>query len=215
MKIHRRVVFGILLAALLFFTAFLLRDFLLENFVKPIALLLWSGNRLIASIDQSTYWAGLILVLICFSLLRFLRRNVIQEVEHAENGNATLDRIRYWRTLILLTTHQSGRFNFLKNALQKLMKDIYAAKQSSQAPWKIHQDIEQGDMLLPDSISAFLLLGPSNNAPPNSMQRLQRLLQAPTRQVRHWQKQDEAEYYQSIDEVISFMEKELEKDDDQ
>jgi hypothetical protein len=212
MKISRRVVFGILLAGVLFFTAILLRDFLLENFVKPIALLLWTGNRLIASIDQSVYWAGLILVLIGISLLRFSTQQGIPEVDDTENGNATLDRIRYWRTLILLTSNEPHRLNFLKNAMQKLMFDIYASQQPSQVPWKIYQDIEQGDIILPGSISEFLLLGRSRNDRPNIIQRLR---QARRKRVLHWQKQGAAEYYQSIAEVISFMEKELEKNDDE
>lgn len=66
MKIDRRVIIGVLLAGLLFLTGFLLRDFLLMNIVKPMALLLWIGNRLLSSIDQVAYWVGLILVLVFY-----------------------------------------------------------------------------------------------------------------------------------------------------
>jgi len=212
MKIDRRVVFCILMAGLLFLAGILLRDFLLANFVKPIALMLWTCNRLIASIDQTAYWAGLILVLILISLLRLSRQQVIQEVDHTGRENATLDSIRYWRALILLTSNESDRLNFLKNPLQTLLKDIYALRPHSQVSGKTDEDFEQGAMMLPDSIREFLKIDPPSNVHPNLMQRPR---QAPIGFVRHWVKQDQTEYYQSIAEVISFMEKQLENEDEQ
>jgi hypothetical protein len=215
MKIDRRVVLGILLAGLLFFTGILLRDFLLANFVKPIALLLWAGNRLISSINQSAYWAGLILVLLLISLLRFSWQPAIYETDKPGNENDSLYSVRQWRTLILLTSDEADRLNFLKNSLRTLLTDIYAARSPSQAPWKIYEDFAQGDIRLPVSIREFLMLDPSAKARPTVIQRLQHLSQAPARLVRHWTKQDRAEYYQSIAEVISFLEKQLENEDEQ
>ncbi len=215
MKINRRFVFGLLVIVLLFLTGFLLRDFLLENFVKPIALLLWIGNRLIASIDQAAYWIGLILVLVFISLLRVMRRPVTYEVDSSDRENVTLSSIRHWRTLILLTTDETGRLNLLKNALQVLLKDLYASKDPTQARWKIYEDVERGDITLPESIREFLMLDPPPNARPTPLHLLQRLGQAPARLVRHWTGQEQAEYYQSIAEVISFMEQQLENEDEQ
>lgn len=211
----RRLGLGLLLAGLLFCAGFLLRDFLLAGFVRPMALLLWIGNRLIATVDQTAYWAGLILLLAFASLLRLSKQTTTYKVRHAENENATLFSIRHWRTLILLTSDETDRLNFLKQSLQRLLKDIYAAKEPSQVPWKIDEDIEQGNIRLPGTVQEFLMLAPPAQAPPTLAQRLRRLGQGPARWYRHWTKQDVTEYYQSIAEVISLMEKELENEDEQ
>jgi hypothetical protein len=81
--------------------------------------------------------------------------------------------------------------------------------------WQIYEDFEQGDIRLPDPIRKFLALYPPSKTPPTLKQRLQRHSQAPARLARRWTKQDQAEYYQSIAEVISFMEKQLENEDEQ
>ncbi len=215
MNIIRRFVIGILLAGALFLAGILLRGFLLANFVKPVALLLWIGNRLIASIDQAAYWAGLVLVLIFISLWRFSRQTAIHEVDRSGNGNATLYSFRHWRTLILLTSDEADRLNFLKRSLGTLLIDVYAARQPSHMAWKIYEDIEQGDIRLPESIRKFLMLDPPSPARPTLTQRLQRLSQAPARFIRHRTKQDRAEYYQSIAEVITFLEQQRENEDEQ
>ncbi len=215
MKIDRRVVLGLLLIGLIFSAGFLLRDFLLANLVKPMALLLWMGSRLIASIDQLTYWAGLILALLLISLPRLLRRQPGPEESRAGNATGTLYSIRHWRTLILLNTNEADRLNYLKNSLRTLLNDLYASRESSQVSLNTHDDIAQGDTRLPDSIREFLLLSPPSEAMTTQAQPWQRLSRAPARFFRRRTKQDQAKYYQSIEEVISFMEKQLENEDEQ
>lgn len=215
MKTGRRVRLGVILAGLLLLAGFLLRGWLLAHFVRPMALLLWSGSRLAAAIDQSSYWVGLILGLIAAVLVRLLRQQALLEGEPAENGNATLHSIGHWRTLILLTSSESDRLNLLKNAMQKLLKEIYASKQPSERPWKIYQEVEQGEVTLPGRVRKFLMLDPPNETRPTLMQQLRRASQAPVGKGRRWTKQERDAYYQSIAEVISFMETELENEDGQ
>lgn len=200
MNTNRRLVLGILLTGLLFLTGFLLRDFLLANIVKPMALLLWAGNRLIASIDQAAYWIGLILVLVFIGLARLTRQPVIDVVEPTKNESATLNSIRHWRTLILLSSSEPDKLDYLKPSLQTLLKALHAAREPSQALWRIHENIEQGDIRLPDSIREYLLLDPPAKTRPSLVRRLK--------------KQSQAEYYQSIAEVVSYLEKQLENEDE-
>lgn len=214
MKINRWVGIGILVSGVLLLAGILLRDFLLVNFVQPMALMLWVGRRVIISIDQSVYWAGLILAVTFITLLRLSKQQTIHETEHPHSGNATLNNMGHWRTLILLTSDETDQLNFLKHSMRTLLKDIYASKSPSLVPWKIYQGVEEGDISVPESIRNFLMLDPVPKPPPNLIERLRRFIQSPFGWGRRWTRQYQADYYRNIAESISFMENELENEDD-
>jgi hypothetical protein len=215
MKISRRMVVGILLAGLVLAAGFLLRSVILENFVRPVALLLWVVNRLLASVDQVVYWVGLILAALFITLSRIAARPMDLGEIHYTAENATLQNMNQWRALILLTRDETDRPNPLRQSLASLLKNVYASKQPNQVPWEVNEALERGDIPLPEPIRAFLMIHQAQNTRPSWLQRVRHISQLPSRWVRHWTGQDVTDYYSSIAEVISFMEKQLESDDDE
>lgn len=213
MKISRRAVLGILLFGLLLLTGILLRSAILENFVRPVALLLWMTNRVFASVDQVVYWFMLILIILFITFTRITISTKNLETFTHSAASSTLENMNLWRTMILTTQDETVRKNLLRQSLANLLRDVYASKQPHRAPWEIYDALEQGEIPLPDSLRDFLLL--NQKQPPSLIQRLQHAIQAPSRWVHHWTGQDVRDYYASIEEVIAFMEKKLESEDDE
>lgn len=217
MKISRRAVLGILLTGLFMIVGVLLRSAILENFVKPIALLLWTVNRLLASVDQIVYWIGLILIGMFITFLRaafHTLQPIDQRTIHYGGKNATLRTVDQWRIMILLTLDETDQPNHLRRNLMNLLKDVYASKQPHLVPWEVYQTLERGDIPLPEQVKAFFFQNQSQAARPSLFDRLQQLSKVPGKWVRHWKGQDVADYYASIEEVITFMEQQLEHEDD-
>lgn len=213
MNNSRRTIFGILLFGLILLTGILLRSVILEYFVRPMALLLWMINRVFISVDQVVYWFGLILVILFIIFTRITIGTKDMETFYHFTGYSALENIHQWRTMILTTQEQADQKNLLKQSLANLLKDVYASKQPNRAPWEIYDALEQGDIPLPDSIRTFLML--NQKEPPSLIQRMGQIIQAPIGWVHHWTGQDVRDYYASIEEVIVFMEKKLESEDDE
>lgn len=217
MKISRRVVLGILLTGLALMVGVMFRSAILENFVKPVALLLWTVNRLFASLDQIIYWIGLIVVGLFITFLRMAIHS-LQPVDpaliHYGKENAMLRNMDQWRTMILLTRDEIGQSNMLRRNLLTLLKDVYASKQPNQVSWEVYEALERGDIPLPEQIQQFFFLNQAQHCQPSILHWLQQAYQAPRRWIRHWKGQDVVDYYSSVEEVISFMEQRLESDDD-
>lgn len=217
MKISWRVGSGILLVGLILMVGFLLRSVILESFVQPVALLLWTGNRLLASLDQAVYWIGLILVGLLVTFIR-MAIHALQPIDHTmihySSGNTVMKKVDEWRTTILLTLDETDQPNHLRQSLLTLLKDVYTSKQPNRVAREIYEAFERGDISLPQQIQAFFFLNQAQNTRTSLFQRLNQLSRLPGKWVRHWKKQDIADYYSSIDEVISFMEQQVESEDD-
>lgn len=215
MKRSRQILFGILLLILLFLAGILLRSVIQEAIVKPVALLLWVGRRLLASIDQVVYWTGLILIGLFLAIVRMIAPPTDMGATGNSGGHNLLKDMHQWRNLILMTRNETAHPNLLTQNLATLLKNVYASRQPNLIPWQVYDALDQGDIPLPDSIRAFLSINPVENHQISLLQRLQRIRMAPGRWVRHWTRQDVSDYYASITEVISFLEQQLESEDDE
>lgn len=215
MKISRKTALGILLTILILLAGILLRSFLQENLVKPIALLLWVMRRVFDSVDQVVYWVGLIMGGLFLAILRLAPQPMDIETVRHSSGNATLKNMNQWRTLMMLTRDETDRPNLLRQNLTSLLKDLYASKQPNLVPWEVYAALERGDIPLPEATRAFLMIGQNPNARPSLRQRFVSISRLPGKWLRHWTGQDVADYYSSIADVISLMEKSLESENDE
>lgn len=100
MNISRRTIVIVLLLVLIFLLGILARSFILDNVVKPIALVLWVIWRVLQSVDQKYYWILLILSAVFYLLYRLSRETVAINQSRPSGFNATLETVRYWRNSI-------------------------------------------------------------------------------------------------------------------
>jgi hypothetical protein len=211
MKNPRRIVLIILLLALFLLLAFLFRAFLLENLVRPLAVVFWLVWSVLLSLDQYVIWSLLILAALIFVILRLARQGLLDLKSPASpDYHLTLANIDYWRTFILLTTDERARLNILKKNLVEMLVAMYTSRQPDTPHWEVTEALRQRQIPLPDNIYAFLFPPKPLALRPTFRHRLQALSQLPERLSRQWSGRATAEYYRSIDEVLIFMETSLE-----
>jgi hypothetical protein len=174
---------------------------------------LWLFWRIVRSVDQTLYWGLLIFSAVIYAFIRFARRTqasaAFEQIQPSDLG-VTLERVKYWRTSIHLTRDEIEKFNFLKRNLRTMLVTVYASQQPGMAPFEIHAALKQRQIPLPEHIYAFLFPAESSGSRRSFKQVLQTIRDIPRKRVRQWTGRDVAEYYQSIEEVISLMESALE-----
>jgi hypothetical protein len=210
----RRSALVVLLLGISLLLVFLFRSFLLENFLRPVALVLWLLVRTVQSVDQQVYWYVLIASAVIYAFVRFSRELNDTPPDPPPETNVTLENINLWRVLIPFDTDPIGKSDILKQNLGKMLATIYTSRQSEAVHWEIDEALRLGRIPLPKSIYTFLFpADPSGDDP--SLRRIpQKVLRVPETLARRWSGRDEAQYYRSIEEVLAFMESSMEKKHD-
>jgi hypothetical protein len=215
-NISRRVAVSFLVGAMVLFIGLLFWPFILNNIIKPIALVVWLLLRiLVLSVDQKYFWYAMVFVTVFF-LFRFLPREqpVIQSDVSLET-NATIKKIGYWRILFTYNDQNVRDEKTLKRELIYLLTSFYASKQSTSNHLGIYEALQQGEIPLPENIHTFLF----SLEPQESGGRIKKFFQSIRKTlqkwIRQWTGQEKAEHYRMIDEVLNLMETLLEiKHDD-
>ena len=214
MKKSRRTIIVILSAGLALLLAFTFRVFLLENVVRPIALIFWLFWRVLQSIDQRVFWSVLLFAALMFAFIR-LSAQALGEIPPppVQHYNAILANIEILRNSIRMTSERGEeglQVNLLKQNLVDMLVSLYTASQPDRPHWQVLEDLKAGRIPLPDSIHAFLFPPKVVLARPSLRQTLRRLWQAPARWADRRSGRAAAAYMHSLDEVLTYMETSLE-----
>lgn len=218
MKISRRTVSIIaFILGLFLLVGFSFPSFIQDNFITPIALVLWLFWRILRSVDEQVYWIALIFAVVMYSLIRLYRSALGSdtfEQTQSLDSNAALQQMSYWRTSIHLTSFEIDPSNSLKHNLANMLVAIYASKQLHVAPYEISSALKQRQMPLPEPIYTFLFPAQSSGAKRSIKQVLRNLRDIPRKRIRRWTGRERAEYYQLLDQVLKFMESVMENEYD-
>jgi hypothetical protein len=214
MSLPRRSAPLILLLGTALLLGFFFRNFVFENFVWPLALVVWVFWSDVLSVHQMIYWVLLILSLALYAFFRNARRSTDTSFTPSPDSNATLEEINRWRIVIPLTSDEIETENILKQNLGKMLTVIYTSRQPESAHWEVEEALRQRRIPIPESIYRFLFpAGPAEKAP--FLLRMARdILQAPGKLARRWSGRETAGYYRSIEEVLTYMESLMEKKHD-
>ena len=211
MKNPRRVLLIVLLAVLLLALAFIFRLFLLENVVRPVALVLWLFWQVLLSFDQRVVWNVLIFAALMVGLVRLAQQGLLEgKPVPAPDAHLTLANIEYWRTFILLTTDEQTQVNILKQSLLEILIAMYTSREPETPHWQVIEALKQRQVALPDAVYAFLFPPRPRAGRPSFRQALETLLRLPARWSGRRSARSAAEYYRSIEQVLTFMESSLE-----
>ncbi len=222
MKISRRTVVIIaFILGLFMLVGFSFPSFVQDNFITPIALVLWLGWRILRSVDQQVYWFALIFAVVVYCSIRLYRWALgVDTLEQTQSPaqNDALEQIRNWRTSIRITDFRIDRSNILARnlarSLAKMLAAVYASKQLHVTQYEIYSALEQREMPLPEPIYTFLFPDQSSGAKRSIKQMLRSLRDIPRRQIRRWTGREKAEYYQLLDQVLQLMESVMENEHD-
>lgn len=174
--------------------------------VRPIALVFWAFWRLLQSIDQIYYWGALIIFSTLYALYRLTRESTHTAPVKQPGENVVLENLDYWRNSIVFTCDEIDQDNLLKQNLGKMLAAIYAAQQPGTANIDIYTALHRQEIKLPDKIFKFLF-PPETTRPSFSIPILvQAIKHTYQKIVRRLSRRDVEDYYQSIDEMLTFME---------
>jgi hypothetical protein len=214
MKISGRQSLLLLLLLVFLFLGILFRSYFLDYLVRPVAILVWYIWRILTSVDQAIYWGILVFSALTYTfisiILRRLRGLAPLEPTPSSGSNATLENVRYWRTTILVTQDEIEKSNILKRDLGKMLAAMLASKQAGTSNWQVYNALKLHQIPLSEPIYAFLFPDESSGPRRNIKQILKNIWQTPRSWIRRWTHRDVMEYYQSIDQVIAFMESSME-----
>jgi hypothetical protein len=207
MKFSRRVAWVLLLLGAILFLGLLFRDFIVANVITPIGMLFLLFWRLIISVSQVVYW-GIVITfavgLAFYHLFRLLGREA--DEPPAPASDSILETIGYWRHSLEMGKDEGSTLTSLKSELRRMLVAMYAAKQPETAPFLIFEALRLHQLPLPNRLHAFLFSDEPKNKKLSWKGRLLQLAAAPEQWLRHWTGRDIAEYYQVVEETLSFME---------
>ena len=218
MKISRRTFWITSILGLLFLVGLLFPSFIQDNFVAPIALVLLLFWRILQSVDQAIYWVLLIFSALAYSFFRLYRsaqKSAAFEQTPPPDANAMLDELNYWRLAIRIACDETGKHSYtLEHNLGKVLAALYASKQPHIAQFEIYDALKLRQMPLPEDIYAFLFGTESSSSTRSVKQILHNLWNLPRKRIRRWTGREAAEYYQSLEQALKFMESVLENNHD-
>lgn len=216
MNISRRVVVSLLIAAIVLFLGMLFWPFILTNIIQPTALVLWLLLRiLVLGIHQKYFWFVLIFVafIVLFRLLPQEQPTI--QSDRSMETNTTMVNIGYWRGLFTYNGQDIRDENTLKRELMHLLASLYASKQRMPNNFVIYDALLQGKIPLPGNIHAFLFSQEPAESSGSIKKFFQSIRKTPRKWMRQWTGQEKAEHFQTIVEVLEFLETSLEiKNDD-
>lgn len=216
MTLSRRTSLILIIMGFLFLLGILFRDFLLDNFIHPVALVLWIFWRFLQSFDQNTCWGVLVLGILVFAFYRLIEERPSRTEEKTlASSNATLERMNYWRAMILTSRHGTVVPNiFLKPFLAKMLATLYTSKQTGADYSDIYSALKEKIIPLPAGMHDFLFPGEFHGSRRSIAYRLNMIRQYLSKELRRQADHDIADYYLSIEEVLNYMEKLMEVDHD-
>ncbi len=217
MKISRRVALVILLLGLAFFIGLLFPSFVQDNVVTPVALVLWLFWRILQSVDQALYWLALIFLVVGYFFARLFRWSqdpLFYNPPTSPDANAMLERISYWQSAIRLASIETYKSKTLEQDLGMLLAALYASRQPEAVQFVIYDKLKARALPLPEDIHAFLFPAEATGSKRPFTRILRNIRDWPRKRIRRWTGREKAEYFQALDQVLTFMESAMENEHD-
>ncbi len=214
MKLSQRTGLVVLLVGLCLLLGILFRSFLLDNFVRPVALVFWLFWQVVLSVDQRIYWGLLIVSALVYAFFQLAKELTEIKLLPPPASNSTMDNINYWRVLLRLSGDKVEKADPMKGSLREMLAAMYTSRRPETPHWKVDEELQKRQIPLPDHIYRFLYPVEPPGGKPTLSQALQSIRDVPEKWARRWTGRDVTEYYQSIEAVLTFIEFSMEKKHD-
>jgi hypothetical protein len=220
MKPGLRAILAVSLPGVLLLLGLAFPQIVLHSIILPTATVLWLLLRVfVLSINQQVYWWGAIALAVLAAIVVLLRGSPGSSFHHSFLSSAPWDPTRRWRDSLLLNVRSEPDKDTFRLDLAWMLTSLHASSRPGFAKYQIREAFVQGMIPLPPSIYAFLFSStkPRDPVPPflsHPFMRLRMAIgslgRALQRRARFRSGQETADYFHSIDEVLSFMETSLE-----
>ena len=209
---RRTVTVAIVSGMMLLMACILFEPFVMDNILVPIAAAIWLLLRIfVLSVDQIYYWVGLTVLGFMFIAFRIVHHLITRpmpvKMESSPDPSLALMTAEAWRNRIELAAGGSADQAILKRELAWVLVSMYTFRQSGSAYHEVYEPLRQKKIPLPDKVWSFIFA----NEPPGFAPSIRQAFQ---RRIRQWSGRETAEYYETIEKVLSFLETSLEMNDD-
>jgi hypothetical protein len=209
-------IFLLLLVSLVIFLGVFYTPFVVNNILMPLALVFWLFLRtFFLHIDQKNYWVLLIFVGMILALYHLMRQTLLkteaEEQVEAPPPNSIADEINHWLIEISNSEISERERRAARWELIDLMVSLYTPRHRETTPAETLEALQQRQIPLPEPIYQFLFAELINETKLPPLRRALHFIQhAPRQWVRKWTGREKAEFYQSIEDILSFIENSLE-----
>ena len=213
MQAFKKNIFPILVLTLLVGLLIGFRSFLMDNIVQPVALLFWAVWRVISSVDQYVYWFALIV----FCAIFFIRL-IPSEKDNSTNPRYDQiykppNRVEYWQILIDESMLGKNKSEYLRNRIKDLV--ITSVSQVEQpATTEVDEIIATGIPSLSPAARQYLVPPDAKNGKSSKKNQKNSVIFVP-KWLRKWQRKFIHQNNVVLDEILNWMEIELEIKDEQ
>jgi hypothetical protein len=211
MSISKRVVVFLLSGIIILFIGMIFWPFILNDIIKPFALVIWLLLRIfVLSVDQKYFWA-----IVIFSIIIFLFRLLPKEQDPVQSEafseeNATVSNIKNWSILFAFSGQDVREDKVLKRELIHLLASVYASKRNTSTDFGIYDALMQGEIPLPEDICTFLFPKEQQASGSLIIKILHTIQNTSRKWIRQWTGQDKVDHDKMINEVLCFIETSLE-----
>lgn len=209
---HKALVITFFLVFIIILVIFF-RPFLQTNIVEPLVLIIWLIFRVIASVDQKIYW-GILVFLSCYLIIR----NFVVKTESTTGFAKTLPKepvrgVEFWRLAFESAAYEKGNLHLLRQNMKDLLVSAVMQKEHLNKA-QAQTALDEKQLPIPDSVYAFIY------PPKNSGDSWKEKINSWTKKhipaaLRRWNSGAAREHYQSIEEVLQWMETYLEMKNEQ
>lgn len=211
MKSHRRLLLGFLIFFFFVLVGVLARTFLFENVILPVFGLILLIYRVLISIDQKIYWILFIFAILLYVFYRWMQQPSSDETRPVERNTIIMQRFNYWQTSLRLTKDEIDRPNNLRKDLIYMLVDVYTQQYDNLDTAEIKNGLRNGQIPLPYHIHSFLFPDQASLLLSTEISMQDRIWKTIGNEVKKFTGLKVKEYYQSIDEVLNYIESLLEK----
>lgn len=215
---QRLALFFIFLGVLVFI-GLLFTPFVSAYILTPLAMAGWFFMRIyILSVHQQVYWWIFISIALYWVGRRLVGSRPAAPPPLLTTPNDTLQAVEKWRSTIFVSTSYPEMRHQLKLDLIQMLITLFSSRQQSVTYAEVFEPLKQRQIPLPDAVYDFLFapepvkprltLAQKLRALPRTLPRA--LAEAPRRWWRRWSGQETAEFYQSVEAVLAFIESTLE-----
>jgi len=208
MRSHKQLVLQILIMTLLVSLIIIFRAFIFTNIVRPVALLFWALWRIVSRVHQNIYWA--ILIVLCLILiLRILPTGQDTSFSSIYNDrDKSLARVEHWQTLIKAAISGNDKNRLLSDSLRKLLISVISQDEQFN-PTDLEKIISTGGTPISLAAQQYIFPPGRRDRKVSIKQKITILLLTP-KWLRKWTGKFIHQDYTSIDEILRWMETELE-----
>jgi hypothetical protein len=139
----------------------------------------------------------------------------IPPIGESLGSNETINSIGLWRNRFRLNDSTPSDEKTLRSELTHMLASFYASKSHTKTAFGYYEALQKGIIPLPEHINAFLFPEETRETGHSIKRLLQTIRKTPRTWIRRWTRQEQAEHYRMIDEVLNFMETSLEIKNDE